>query len=101
MSGGTMSGRVESSWPNLTNVGPSSSSISRMRRPRLRPAPVQLLGRPVVAPERVAESMARGDLGDLPEPRKVLTPFPAGHRANVAAAADAAAATLTPDVERR
>ena len=29
MSGGTMSGRVESSWPNLTNVGPSSSSISR------------------------------------------------------------------------
>ena len=34
MSGGTMSGRVESSWPNLTNVGPSSSSISRRCRPR-------------------------------------------------------------------
>src|SRR5947208_2288704 len=29
MSGGTMSGRVESSWPNFTNVGPSSSSIPR------------------------------------------------------------------------
>ena len=34
MSGGTMSGRVESSWPNLTNVGPSSSSISRRCWPR-------------------------------------------------------------------
>ena len=33
-SGGTMSGRVERSWPNLTNVGPSSSSISRRRWPR-------------------------------------------------------------------
>ncbi len=33
-SGGTMSGRVERSWPNFTNVGPSSSSISRSRRPR-------------------------------------------------------------------
>ncbi len=30
-----MSGRVESSWPNLTNVGPSSSSISRRCRPRI------------------------------------------------------------------
>ncbi len=29
-----MSGRVERSWPNLTNVGPSSSSISRRCRPR-------------------------------------------------------------------
>ena len=29
-----MSGRVESSWPNLTKVGPSSSSISRRWRPR-------------------------------------------------------------------
>ena len=28
-----MSGRVESSWPNLTKVGPSSSSISRRWRP--------------------------------------------------------------------
>src|ERR1700745_4276292 len=34
MSGGTTSGRVESSCPNLTNVGPSSSSISRRWRPR-------------------------------------------------------------------
>ena len=34
MSGGITSGRVERSWPNLTNVGPSSSSISRSRRPR-------------------------------------------------------------------
>ena len=37
MSGGTMSGRVESSCPNLTNVGPSSSSISRRWRPRAVP----------------------------------------------------------------
>ena len=37
MSGGTTSGRVESSWPNLTNVGPSSSSISRRCRPRSEP----------------------------------------------------------------
>ena len=29
-----MSGRVESSWPNLTKVGPSSSSISRRCTPR-------------------------------------------------------------------
>ena len=34
MSGGITSGRVERSWPNFTNVGPSSSSISRNRRPR-------------------------------------------------------------------
>ena len=34
MSGGTMSGRVESSCPNFTNVGPSSSSISRRWTPR-------------------------------------------------------------------
>jgi hypothetical protein len=34
MSGGTTSGRVERSCPNLTNVGPSSSSIARRRRPR-------------------------------------------------------------------
>src|SRR5215208_6291576 len=38
-SGGTMSGRVERSWPNLTNVGPSSSSISRKWRPRAVPPP--------------------------------------------------------------
>src|SRR5262245_60256842 len=34
MSSGTTSGLVESSCPNLTKVGPSSSSISRSRRPR-------------------------------------------------------------------
>ena len=34
---GRRPGRVESSWPNLTNVGPSSSSISRSRRPRSEP----------------------------------------------------------------
>ena len=33
ISAGTMSGRVESSWPNFTNVGPSSSSVSRRWRP--------------------------------------------------------------------
>ncbi len=38
MSGGTMSGRVERSWPNLTNVGPSSSSIARTRWPRVEPS---------------------------------------------------------------
>ena len=39
MSGGSTSGRVESSWPNFTKVGPSSSSISRRWRPRSVGAP--------------------------------------------------------------
>ena len=39
MSGGTTSGRVESSWPNFTKVGPSSSSASRRRWPRFECAP--------------------------------------------------------------
>ena len=34
MSGGTTSGRVDSSCPNLTNVGPSSSNTSRRCCPR-------------------------------------------------------------------
>ncbi len=34
MSGGTMSGRVDRSCPNFTNVGPSSSSTSRRCWPR-------------------------------------------------------------------
>ena len=34
MSGGTTSGRVDRSWPNLTNVGPSSSRTSRRCWPR-------------------------------------------------------------------
>ncbi len=34
MSGGRMSGRIESSCPNFTNVGPSSSSSSRRCLPR-------------------------------------------------------------------
>ena len=33
-----MSGRVERSWPNFTNVGPSSSSIARTRWPRVEPS---------------------------------------------------------------
>ena len=45
MSGGITSGRVESSWPNLTNVGPSSSSISRSRRPRSASCVLSLLRR--------------------------------------------------------
>ena len=44
MSGGTTSGRVESSWPNLTNVGPSSSSISRRCRPRAVPSTARVAG---------------------------------------------------------
>src|SRR5690242_19384957 len=39
MSGGTTSGRVERSWPNFTNVGPSSSSTSRRCWPRAEEAP--------------------------------------------------------------
>ena len=46
MSGGTMSGRVESSWPNFTNVGPSSSSISRRCLPRSVVEPVSRCRRP-------------------------------------------------------
>ena len=38
MSGGTTSGLVERSCPNLTKVGPSSSSIWRTRRPRGEPS---------------------------------------------------------------
>ena len=34
MSGGTRSRRVDSSWPNLTKIGPSRSSASRSRTPR-------------------------------------------------------------------
>ena len=48
MSGGTTSGRVESSWPNLTNVGPSSSSISRRWRPRAVPSIRWIAGRAAV-----------------------------------------------------
>src|SRR3954451_4538879 len=47
MSGGTTSGRVESSCPNLTNVGPSSSSISRRCRPRAVPS---IAGSPALRP---------------------------------------------------
>ena len=57
MSGGTTSGRVESSWPNLTNVGPSSSSISRRRRPRSEPAPV-VVDRGVAPGEQVGQPVA-------------------------------------------
>src|SRR5919204_2801573 len=39
MSGGSTSGRVERSCPNLTKVGPSSSSISRRCWPRCEGAP--------------------------------------------------------------
>ena len=54
MSGGTTSGRVESSWPNLTKVGPSSSSISRSRRPR---------SETVASPARVVALPAAGRRG--------------------------------------
>ncbi len=57
MSGGTMSGRVASSWPNLTKVGPSSSSISRSRRPRLR---VLMVGRRRRPPCGRRRSRSRG-----------------------------------------
>ena len=66
MSGGTTSGRVESSWPNLTKVGPSSSSISRrcwprcdalaLDRARSRSAAREQVGQPV-ALEEVAEAV--------------------------------------------
>ena len=76
-----MSGRVESSWPNLTNVGPSSSSISRRCRPRSRArrasrpsstvaAARQQVGQ-LVALEEVAEAVADRDLRDLREPAEV------------------------------
>ena len=78
MSGGTTSGRVESSWPNLTNVGPSSSSISRIRRPRLRPDPA-LVPVLLAAPEGVAEPVTSRHVGDLTEARKVLPPLSSRH----------------------
>ena len=64
-----MSGRVASSWPNLTKVGPSSSSISRSRRPRLRVLMRGVVGDGLLAAEGVAEAVAGGDLGDLAEAR--------------------------------
>ena len=70
-----MSGRVESSWPNLTNVGPSSSRSSRRCCPRAlddasclegdrRSRPRQQVGE-LVGLEEVAEPVADRDLGDL------------------------------------
>ena len=71
MSGGMTSGRVERSWPNLTNVGPSSSSISRSRRPRsdavAEGVAVGARGEvaEAVSAQEVAEAVPRGDLRDL------------------------------------
>ena len=65
MSGGITSGLVDRSWPNLTNVGPSSSSISRSRRPR------SASWRVVVAPpavDQVPEAVTGRDASDLREP---------------------------------
>ncbi len=38
MSTGSKSRRVDNAWPNFTNMGPSSSSASRNRIPRVVPA---------------------------------------------------------------
>ena len=64
-----MSGRVDSSWPNLTKVGPEL--VEHLAQP---PAAVARADRGVVgdgllAAEGVAESVAGGDLGDLAEAR--------------------------------
>ena len=75
MSSGTTSGRVDSSCPNFTNVGPSSSSISLQTAAALGTGPcVELLLRqpPGVQAEpsfakQVAEAVTRGNLGDLGE----------------------------------
>ena len=71
MSGGKMSGRIESSWPNLTKVGPSSSSISRRWRPRSDgrfeggvPVSGQQIAQ-LVSLEEVAEAVPDSDLRDL------------------------------------
>ena len=80
MSGGRTSGRIESSWPNLTKVGPSSSRSSRRCLPRSeagaleRPPPFRRPGQQVgqlVALEEVAEAVPDRDLGDLGQPAEV------------------------------
>ena len=79
MSGGTMSGRVESSWPNLTKVGPSSSSSSRRCWPRCegdafghgpRLPAGQQVGQ-AMGLEEVAEAVPDRDLEDLGEAPEV------------------------------
>ncbi len=82
MSGGTMSGRVESSCPNLTNVGPSSSSISRRCRPRAVPSIAGVV-RPA-AVDRVAEAVPDRDLRDLAQPAEVALLRTCRHRVKCA-----------------
>ena len=77
-----MSGRVESSWPNFTNVGPSSSSISRRCRPRAVPSPAAIVcRRPSTS---VAEAVPDGDLGDLAQASDIPLLRPRGHALSVA-----------------
>ena len=81
MSGGRTSGRIESSWPNLTKVGPSSSRSSRRCLPRSEAGPSRTspFRRPrqevgqLVPLEEVAEAVPDGDLGDLGQPAEVPT----------------------------
>ena len=87
MSGGTMSGRVERTWPNFTNVGPSSSSISRRCTPRWFAAlgttgsalpERQQVGQLVLLDE-VAEAVPDRDLRDLGQAPEVALLRPRRH----------------------
>src|SRR3954453_4942260 len=72
MSGGSRSGRVESSCPNFRNVGPGSSSIApRGPPPRRRSAPDQLAAAQPPVVEEVAEAVAGRDLRDLRQAAEV------------------------------
>ena len=70
---GRMSERVDSSWPNLTNVGPRSSSVRRSLTPKLgREELLQALVLPPVPPDVEDEPEPVADqhpayLGEAPE----------------------------------
>jgi hypothetical protein len=70
MSGGTMSGRVESSCPNLTNVGPAELVEHLAEVPAARGLPrLGVAGRAAV--DGIAEAVPDGDLCDLAQPAEI------------------------------
>ena len=70
-SGGNISGRVESTWPILANVGPSSSNASRISRPRA----AAECSRALAIPNRVSTLATWAARGSITRPRSSSPSF--------------------------